>query len=552
MLCSFIAIVTGFADFGNSALTPKVQPAPQSKHPKQAATPASTHNNNAKPASKSPVRNQHFQLLPDLVVERIWMNKGAIAFRLKNAGRGPIPADQYRRAKVKVGTKVYSLAMIDPHGLLKQPGRLVTYTSARKSLSGPAKNRVVITVFVDCTHKIHEQNEGNNRQTIRLAVPSVQAVKTLTASGITAGTPKKPGRRARSQHALSFMPVISIEKIFLDHGTVHVRLKNKGKTGLPHTRLRPVTLHLFIGKTARTWHLADIDRGRHLRHPGGSFDFDTGIRVNSRARVNARLVDGQGHGVQVAQALKPLVPVVVTREKSEDLSIRKAIRVVFPNGGELWERGKVYTIRWKSTGTIGNVKIKLNWGGSGGGSHTVTDSTPNTGRYSFRIPETGAELTGNQFKIQVMTLDESIKDESNKFFTIRYPENPDDNFDLSGEIRNVKIVVGGGLFMGHFLYGDMLTFEIWVKERGTRFFNMVPVVYRLRATRDNLVILQREVGFTDVYPDMHYSATIRIPPAVTNPYSFSDILIEMEVDPHNTLHEKEKYRSNNKAYQMAK
>lgn len=169
MVGSLIAIGASFAVIGNTAMAPKVQPAPRVKVHQPQTAPASAHNN-GKAAVKSPVRPRHPRLLPDLVVEKIWLDQGCIAFRLKNAGRASIPADQYRRAKVKVGTKTYSLAVIDPQGILKRPGRAVAYTTAGKPVSGPAKHRTAVTVFVDCTRKIHEQNEGNNKQTAWLAI----------------------------------------------------------------------------------------------------------------------------------------------------------------------------------------------------------------------------------------------------------------------------------------------------------------------------------------------------------------------------------------------
>ena len=103
--------------------------------------------------------------------------------------------------------------------------------------------------------------------------------------------------------------------------------------------------------------------------------------------------------------------------KPRQLQAIKSIKVLSPNGGENWEKGKIYTIRWQSHGISGNVKIKLKWGTSSGGWFTVTNSTPNTGRYSYTIPRTVGQA-GNQFKIYVMTLDESVKDKSDGFFSI--------------------------------------------------------------------------------------------------------------------------------------
>ncbi len=99
------------------------------------------------------------------------------------------------------------------------------------------------------------------------------------------------------------------------------------------------------------------------------------------------------------------------------------IKVVYPNDREEWEKGKRYTIRWTSQGIKGNVKIMLKYGPDIGSWYTIKENTPNTGSYAFTLP-TGF-LQGEDsyerywFFIFVMTLDEKIKDGSDKSFIIR-------------------------------------------------------------------------------------------------------------------------------------
>jgi hypothetical protein len=97
----------------------------------------------------------------------------------------------------------------------------------------------------------------------------------------------------------------------------------------------------------------------------------------------------------------------------------KTIKLQYPNGGEIWEKGKPYTIRWQSQGIGSYVRIKLKWGTGSGGWLTVTNKTPNSGSYRYSVPSTGIGPSGSQFWIYVMTLDESVKDMSDKAFTIR-------------------------------------------------------------------------------------------------------------------------------------
>jgi hypothetical protein len=108
----------------------------------------------------------------------------------------------------------------------------------------------------------------------------------------------------------------------------------------------------------------------------------------------------------------------VEQQAQVKLKTLKMIKVTYPNGGETWEHGKIYTIQWESRGISGLVKIMLKWGTGSEGWYTLAASIPNRGSYAYKVPETGKGQSGSQFKIYVMTLDESIKDSSDRHFTI--------------------------------------------------------------------------------------------------------------------------------------
>lgn len=345
----------------------------------------------------------------------------------------------------------------------------------------------------------------------------------------------------------------------------------------------------------------------------------------------------------------------VKKLEQKKLFVKPSISILYPNGGEKWEKGKSYTIHWKSIGISGNVKINLKWGTSSGGWFNVTNSTPNTGTYLYNIPRTGIGQAGNQFKIYVMTPDESVKDKSDGFFSIirkgiihlhppifrfSFPKKGDvlqrgkqytlswrqiretsDNvnsikialfnlrtrqqfwitqgtqnkgfygftmpvnapngdyifrimplnesftnqspefkigsFDLICEIRNFARV---------FTYKDYVLareekyyveFEIWIMNKGTGIFSMVPVVWRVIDKITNRVIIQKEAGFSNVYPNRYYSAKIKenfyvsrsvFPVGKVRDRKFFDTsraIIEVEVDPKNILHESKEFRKNN-------
>ena len=89
------------------------------------------------------------------------------------------------------------------------------------------------------------------------------------------------------------------------------------------------------------------------------------------------------------------------------------INVLYPNGGEVWEKGKTYTIQWESQNIQEHVKIMLE--SEINGLITISDSVPNEGGYQYRVPDT---FGYGQYKIHVVTLDESIKDVSDAPFII--------------------------------------------------------------------------------------------------------------------------------------
>jgi hypothetical protein len=110
------------------------------------------------------------------------------------------------------------------------------------------------------------------------------------------------------------------------------------------------------------------------------------------------------------------------KEQIKKLALKK-IQVVYPNGGEIWEKGNRYTIRWTSQGIAENVQILLKYGPGSGGWYTIASSARNTGSYTFLLP-TG-NLDGQylyeepqQYTLYIMTLDRTISDSSDNRFSI--------------------------------------------------------------------------------------------------------------------------------------
>ncbi|GEM_PF-2936850 len=290
------------------------------KKPLHAAGPATHSKAGVKAPSSKPPQfrpEKPIRLLPDLVVERIWLNRGYIAFSVKNAGKGAIPDRQHQNGRVNVTyggktqtcaftRKINGNAPVDPKGILKSAGRAVTYTTGIKP--GSSARTISVTVFVDNTRQVLEQNERNNTKTVRLAVPCLRvAAQQRGQQARKAGGGQSALQHPAALNAVSCKPLLSIARVHLQHGTVHVRLKNRGKTNLTSTQLRSVRLHLSTGAKAGTWFLGGIGHGRQLLRPGGHFDFDTGIRVTARTDVRASLTGVRGRSLRTAR-LAPALP----------------------------------------------------------------------------------------------------------------------------------------------------------------------------------------------------------------------------------------------------
>ena len=86
-----------------------------------------------------------------------------------------------------------------------------------------------------------------------------------------------------------------------------------------------------------------------------------------------------------------------------DFKIQAVFDVATPDGGEVWEVGEAQDITWTCNATtVANVKLEYS---SDGGSNwnTIIDSTPNTGVYSWSIPD---DISSN-CKVRVSDVNDS-------------------------------------------------------------------------------------------------------------------------------------------------
>ncbi len=101
-------------------------------------------------------------------------------------------------------------------------------------------------------------------------------------------------------------------------------------------------------------------------------------------------------------------------ESDASFGVLESITVTSPNSGDIiWEQGTAHDVTWASQGA-GNVRIDLYRGVTL--DHTITDSTPNDGSFSWNI---GAQAVRTDYRIRINSTEyTAISDESDASFTV--------------------------------------------------------------------------------------------------------------------------------------
>jgi hypothetical protein len=118
----------------------------------------------------------------------------------------------------------------------------------------------------------------------------------------------------------------------------------------------------------------------------------------------------------------------------------RRIRVTSPNGGEVWEKGRTFPIRWTSSGSIPEVRIGLKWGPGVGVWIPIADRIPNTGEYSYTVPETLPQ-EGGEFMVIVMTPDGLISDSSDGAFSIQAAKEAPKTASAERQPRDARVII---------------------------------------------------------------------------------------------------------------
>ena len=98
-----------------------------------------------------------------------------------------------------------------------------------------------------------------------------------------------------------------------------------------------------------------------------------------------------------------------------------------------------------------------------------------------------------------------------------------------------------------------MNFEVFVINRGTQLIKHVPVMWSILKQPGNMVIVQEEAAFDNVYPNRRYRTVLKFVYKKSKAYPFywnkkkiwkkGNYSFEFEIDPMNTLGQPELSRS---------
>jgi hypothetical protein len=230
--------------------------------------------------------------------------------------------------------------------------------------------------------------------------------------------------------------------------------------------------------------------------------------------------------------------------------VRRIVNLHFtnPKGGEVWEKGRTYTIRWDKAGGIGNVKILLKdplnqsslWV-SQGDNNVIR----NTGYYSFRVPTT---LPDSAYEFHIMTPDESYKNTSKKFYIGR--TDTDLRVKTVNFTRRTEYIGAKDMPIDKKRY---IVAEIWLKNKGSKRMNSVTVTWQIVKEPEGEIKTQGEKIFRNLSPGPWYQQNLKVLYATWNDGPKWENLrktggsyhLKLQADPDNVLDEIELTRGDN-------
>jgi len=240
------------------------------------------------------------------------------------------------------------------------------------------------------------------------------------------------------------------------------------------------------------------------------------------------------------------------------------IKIIYPNGGEVWAQGNRYSIKYETKKNVGYVSISLKntatnrqyivlkrWNAVKVPIRRKKGVFPGPKRvYDPPVPcNVNRNIPPGKYKVRMATLDGSDWDESNRAFTIRGPVDVDlvcDLRDSKGKPMKKSFSFKAGIIM-------VLPFQVWAKNNGTKRLKNVLIDYRVLKLPQKLLIVQQSegIGFADMYPGTWYNAPLKIDlkkqlrrRGIKN--WKGKYKLEVIVDAKNRQREQERYRKDNR------
>jgi hypothetical protein len=221
-----------------------------------------------------------FDGYPDLAVEDVSLNEAKqLTVKLSNRSKccgvhiarwNQEGADALTLT-AKVNGRNYDMALsaIDPEGRLRRPGNSITYAFDQVKIV----NSSTVTVTVDATGKVREENEANNAKTVQLGPPAATLRPTPPLSG---------------------KPDLVVSDIRLDSAKrVVVEVANVGIGGLDPALWsggnQPILNLKMNGNGWANVSLFDYDRGKNLAKAGGRAVYETGYVLKKKATIDAAI-----------------------------------------------------------------------------------------------------------------------------------------------------------------------------------------------------------------------------------------------------------------------
>ncbi|MCM8784617.1 MAG: hypothetical protein NC818_07660 [Candidatus Omnitrophica bacterium] len=423
-------------------------------------------------------------ILPDLLVERIWMDNNChIYFTLKNRSLGSLDDNAYRNSRVQYSTssetKEYSLAQIDPSRFLSRPqGRVDYCVNCLESPPSSFPSSLTITVRVDYNQVIRESDETNNVRTEVFTAPS-QLPQRLTT--IPSDRKWDIGETVRFEWDCScFLPTAN--------SFIHILLCTPGGTIRRDITASPYGQPVRCSQKSYSWRIPD--------------DFSPG-------GYNLRMVTTNS-----AEALPICPPNFLD---CGEAYIYGQVNLLSPQQGETWRRGERKEFRWEYKGeghadleisllkqdgskiiTVGNTTLKnrvFEW--------VVPDLSGHYGSCKVSLKTRAPGYRSSETNIQILDQEVDLEVNLEKFLIKRNP----DRYKVIMRCRN----------------------------KGTRTLDYVPIEWVI-TTGTGTFVEQNSAGFGRMYPYVEYTHYIEVP---------ADRKVQVWIDRQNIHRELESLRSDN-------